>query len=330
MGIFNFGSFKPNTYSNIKILNELEINGEKVEDDEDDAEDYTGDHTDNPDTQTDSDGTGSDQEPEDYTDGLDDSGDSDGGDDTGTEDVGDGTGTDDSVGDGTDSGGDDEPEDYTSMDDGSGDGTEDTGTDDGTESGDDEAEDYTAMSDGEGEDGSDGTEGNTDDGEGTEDSEESDGEEGTDNELKKIESELFSNLTPEQVAIKNYELKQNYINLYKTIISTITKMNDVGKTESNIELIKFISNKLIELKDMVDFNITKVYKTRTYIENNIIYQQCLSTMNALCDMINLIPNNDIEENIEDKKDIEDSTVKAAENNDKSQYSDTSSLGETEA
>ena len=330
MGIFNFGAFKPNTFSNIKILNEIEINGEKVEDDEDEAEDYTGDHTDNPDTQTNSDGTGSDEEPTDYTADLD-GGDNTEGEDTG--DVGDGTGTDDSTSTGYGTG-DDEPEDYTAMEDDEGTGDEE-GTDDGTDAGggDDEAEDYTAMSDsdGEGEDGSEGTEGDTDDGgEGTEDSEESNGEEGTDDELKKIESELFSNLTPEQVAIKNYELKQNYINLYTTIISTITRMNDVGKTESNIELIKFISNKLIELKDMVDFNITKVYKTRTYIENNIIYQQCLSTLNALCDMINLIPNNDQEEKIDDKKDIDDSTVYDADNLDSSQKSDTLNLGETEA
>ena len=43
---------------------------------------------------------------------------------------------------------------------------------------------------------------------------------------------------------------------------------------------------------MIDFNITTAYTTRTYIENNIIYQQCLSTLNAIADIITNLETHD--------------------------------------
>ena len=174
---------------------------------------------------------------------------------------------------------DDDDEDYTA-------GADDGGSDTSDDGGDDE--DYTAGAD----DGGTGGEEGDDSEEGSSDEEGETGEEGGEDnsfeDLKKIEAELFSSLTPEQIAIKNSELKQRFIDIYETINNTLIRINDVSKSDNNIETLKFVTTKLIELRDMVHFNITTAYQTRTYIENSIIYQQCLSTLNAISDIINTI------------------------------------------
>lgn len=143
----------------------------------------------------------------------------------------------------------------------------------------------------------------SEEGESSEESE--DGEENQDYDINKIESELFSSLTPEQIAIKNYELKNQFIELYSIIGSTLVRINDISKSNENINVLKFITEKLLELREMIDFNVTTAYQTRTYIENNIIYQQCIATLNAIAEIIDNIPklnidNTETEEEIEDK------------------------------
>ena len=155
-----------------------------------------------------------------------------------------------------------------------------------------------------------GEEGGEDSGDSDEEGESSeepeDGEEeNQDYDINKIESELFSSLTPEQIAIKNYELKNQFIELYSIIGSTLVRINDISKSNENINVLKFVTEKLLELREMIDFNITTAYQTRTYIENNIIYQQCIATLNAIAEIIDNIPklnNDDIEttEEVEDK------------------------------
>lgn len=280
----------------IKSILEVEINGEKQEEETDD---YTTDTETAGDDNTDTSETPASTEDndEDYTAGADSAGDE----DDYTADV-------DSAGDDNDS------EEETS--------TEDTGEDDYTSGADtagdedsdsdgEETDDYTADASGDGSE------------EESEDTDTDDGEENTDEEteddssfenLKKIESELFSSLTPEQITIKNYELKQNFISLYATIGTTLVRINDISKSDDNIETLKFITDKLLELREMIDFNITTAYDTRTFIENNIIYQQCLSTLNAISDIIASIPspiNKDEDEEYTDNivDDLEDSENK---------------------
>ena len=281
----------------IKSILEVEINGEKQEEETDD---YTTDTETAGDDNTDTSETPASTEDndEDYTAGADSSGDE----DDYTADV-------DSAGDDNDSEEETSTEDtgeddYTSGADTAGD--EDSDTSDG-----EETDDYTADASGDGSE------------EESEDTDTDDGEENTDEEteddssfenLKKIESELFSSLTPEQITIKNYELKQNFISLYATIGTTLVRINDISKSDDNIETLKFITDKLLELREMIDFNITTAYDTRTFIENNIIYQQCLSTLNAISDIIASIPspiNKDEDEEYTDNivDDLEDSENK---------------------
>ena len=203
-------------------------------------------------------------------------------------------GNDDSSDDNTDTSDDGGDDDYTAgVDDvGNDEGGDDSDTSSDSDESSDEGDDYTSGVDDVGSDDSSddsGEEGDSSD-EGDEDNSDENSDDPNFENLKKIEAELFSNLTPEQIAIKNYELKQNFINLYSTIGATLSRINDITKSDNNIETLKFITTKLLELREMIDFNITTAYQTRTYIENSIIYQQCLSTLNAISDIISSIPN----------------------------------------
>lgn len=188
------------------------------------------------------------------------------------------------------------------MDDDTGDeeGSDDTGDDTSSDGGDENFMDDGGDDSGDDEGSDDSSE------EGSDDSseEENSDEEGQENyDINKIEEELFSSLTPEQIAIKNHELKNQFIELYSIIGSTLVRINDISKTNENINVLKFITEKLLELREMIDFNITTAYQTRTYIENNIIYQQCIATLNAIGDIIDNIPKlNDVK--VHDEEEIE--------------------------
>ena len=192
----------------------------------------------------------------------------------------------------TDSTDDEENENF--MDDSEGDDSSEDDSDEGDEnfmddSGDDNSSDESG-----------GESTDTDDNNEGEESDENNEEESNDYDINKIENELFSSLTPEQIAIKNYELKNQFIELYSIIGSTLVRINDISKSNENVNVLKFITEKLLELREMIDFNITTAYQTRTYIENNIIYQQCIATLNAIAEIIDNIPKLDNKETEEEE------------------------------
>lgn len=246
---------------------------------DDDAEDYTADAQDT-----------DDDEGADYTTGADDAGDGsdpdDGGDNDQTIDVN-----------------------VNVNDDGSGDpAADDTGDDGGA--------DYTAGTDNA--DGEDGTDDENADGEEGDDTEADEFGDGGDvdpegaratiyNDLKDVEGQLFGDLTPEQQAFKHKELLNLFHGLYKSVDKAVLRVNDIPKTDMNVKVIELVAKVLVELKEMLHLNITESYWTRTYFENEMLYQQCLAQYNYVIRMLEqIVPeekNN--EEDIEDAEKFQD-------------------------
>ena len=284
------------------ILNEINIGGESDDDTNGNENFVDDDDTQAPEESSDDEGG-----DENF---MDDSGnDSSEGEDNSNEEGNSMDNNDDSEGDDSD----DEGGDENFMDD-SDDSEGDDSTNEGeeqTENSDDEGggdENFMDDSDDSG-DGSTGEEGSDEGEEQTENSEDGNEEskENSDYDIEKIENELFSSLTPEQIAIKNHELKNQFIELYSIIGSTLVRINDISKSNDNINVLKFITEKLLELREMIDFNITTAYQTRTYIENNIIYQQCIATLNAIAQIIDNIPKLDGKKEVDDEE-IQDKGV----------------------
>ena len=179
---------------------------------------------------------------------------------------------------------------------------------------DDGGADYTAGTDNAdagGEDGGDetaddGTGDATDDGgdemsdNGAEDSRES-----LFNDLNAIEDQLFGDLTDEQKKLKHNELKRLFNELYRSTDKTINKINLIPKTDANVQVIKLAAKILVELKEMIHFNITKSYYTRTFFENDVLYKQCLAQFNAVTNLLIEIAPDVSDKTESDAKDLDD-------------------------
>lgn len=108
------------------------------------------------------------------------------------------------------------------------------------------------------------------------------------NDLKSMEDEIFADLSPEQKDIRDNELKQRYIDLYSVIDDAERRINNIIKSEATAEILEFITRKMNELKNLIHHNLTKVYDTRTYTENEAALQECIAMMNVICQMLDKI------------------------------------------
>ena len=204
----------------------------------------------------------------------------------------------------TPEGGEDSAGDTTDYTDLGGDDAGDAGADSG-DGGVSDDTDYTDLGgDDSGETGGEGTEGDagTADGEdGAGDEEGTEGEEG--DELARIEDELFSDLTSEQNAIKDKELKRLFIELYKMCDTTVNRINAIAKTDNNMRVLTFCAKKIIELRDSIDYHLNETYWTKLYLDNLIIYKTCIAQYNNVNEILKkLIPDEYKDSDIEDMKD----------------------------
>lgn len=106
--------------------------------------------------------------------------------------------------------------------------------------------------------------------------------------LDQAESEVFSNLKPEQFAIRIKTLKNQYKNLHSTIVDTLDQMNKLTKTSYDSNMIEFATRRLLELKDNVRDALVLSFPTRTYVENEIELQKATAAFNQIYDMINIV------------------------------------------
>lgn len=144
-----------------------------------------------------------------------------------------------------------------------------------------ETTDYTEMDDQEGQD--QGQQG--DNGQNNED----DNKDQPVDDLKSKEEELYSNLTPEQLDIKHKELKNRYLDMFDITSEIIDRINDAAISEETIGVIKYISETLSELRDMLSDYVNSIYQTKSYIENSINYNRFLAVLNGINKILEEIP-----------------------------------------
>lgn len=181
------------------------------------------------------------------------------------------------------------------------DAPEDTGDDspeqpdmnmDGSEGGDEPAPE-------EGEEGGEGEDGSMEGGE-----EGLEGPEQQADDFSSDEQEVFSDLKPEQMAVKHKELKTQFKNFNDTIFSAIDKINNISHASYDDTLLSFIIRKLLELKDMSRDYLLDVYDTKSYIENQIQLQKMVTTFNYITNLLSNIRQNREAEYIKSAKDNE--------------------------
>ena len=105
------------------------------------------------------------------------------------------------------------------------------------------------------------------------------------NDIQQLEKNLLADLSPQQMAIKNTELKSRFIDIYNLVDNIITRCNSLTKTEEMIDTLDFVIKKLVDMKEMIYYYITNTYFTKTYVDNSIMYQQYLVTLNTLSSIL---------------------------------------------
>ena len=150
-------------------------------------------------------------------------------------------------------------------------------------------DDYTSeeMPDGDSNntDDSSNTDNTNNDSDNTDDNQDTNNDTNGDGSLKSLEKTLFADLTPEQMSIKNSELMQSFIDLHETLNQIFNNINKIPKTYNNTRVLAFISDKILDLKDMIHMTITTTYGTKTYVENLTTYKQSLLILKQIDNML---------------------------------------------
>ena len=183
-------------------------------------------------------------------------------------------------------GGDDAPDYSADSPEGGDEENPEAGNGEGAE---DDAPDYTEDS----------PEGGNEGGEGTNDSEVADA--GEDDEIDQLQKDVFADMTPAQIAIKDKEQKTQFITLFSDIASALERLNLVGRSSANMRTIEFVTRKFIELKDNVKDYLVYTYDNESYTKNTYNLNRFIAIYASLIELI--------ENMVEEKKKLEGETSK---------------------
>lgn len=165
-----------------------------------------------------------------------------------------------------------------------------------TGGGENDAPDYTEDSpEGDGDTGDEGKETGDD----TNDAEVSNA--GEDDEIDQLQKDVFADMTPAQIAIKDKEQKTQFITLFSDIASALERLNLVGRNSTNMRTIEFVTRKFIELKDNVKDYLVYTYDNESYTKNTFNLNRFIAIYASLIELI--------ENMVEEKKKLEGETSK---------------------
>lgn len=128
--------------------------------------------------------------------------------------------------------------------------------------------------------------------EGYEDDEYGEEEEGQEEEsLDSYEKDVFRDLSPEQMIIKNKELKSQFKSLNNIIFDSLEKLNNISHTSYDNTILDFVVRKLVELKNISRDYTVEVFNTKSYIENQIQLQKMVATFNRIVNLLSNVRDN---------------------------------------
>ena len=117
------------------------------------------------------------------------------------------------------------------------------------------------------------------------------GEEGEEESLDSYEKDVFGDLSPEQMIIKNKELKSQFRSLNNIIFDSLEKLNNISHTSYDNTILDFVVRKLVELKNISRDYTVEVFNTKSYIENQIQLQKMIATFNRIVNLLSNVRDN---------------------------------------
>lgn len=110
---------------------------------------------------------------------------------------------------------------------------------------------------------------------------------GEDPEEEPIEAntDIFASLSAEEQIIKIKELKGCYNDLYTSLQDLITKVDEIDLDEYNKDTITRISSIMLKTKVRLMDYILNVFGTKSYIENDVMFNRFLSIVNSVSGVV---------------------------------------------
>ena len=110
----------------------------------------------------------------------------------------------------------------------------------------------------------------------------SDSNDNTDSDIKAKERELYDSLSPEEQKMRVTALKKQFVEMYNNCNNIIDKLNTIsGNIDTINPQIKRTMSVLFELKEMIDDYFNNLFDSKTYIENDIMFNRYLSILNSI-------------------------------------------------
>jgi hypothetical protein len=107
-------------------------------------------------------------------------------------------------------------------------------------------------------------------------------EAGVDTPAKKRDREIFDSLSAEEQKLKTVKLKELFMKLYSRCGQIIEKYDSLGvRYEDLTEPIKNSVNALYSLKDTISSYLLYLFDSKTYLENDIMFNRFLVAMNQI-------------------------------------------------
>ena len=109
-----------------------------------------------------------------------------------------------------------------------------------------------------------------------------DSEAAVDTAAKKRDREIFDSLSAEEQKLKTVKLKELFMKLYSRCGQIIEKYDSLGvRYEDLTEPIKNSVNALYSLKDTISSYLLYLFDSKTYLENDIMFNRFLVAMNQI-------------------------------------------------
>lgn len=110
----------------------------------------------------------------------------------------------------------------------------------------------------------------------------------SDQDQKQAEEQLYDTLTDEQKRIRTLELKVSFDRLYEESDTIISAINNIPKTNENIDTIRRLSISMNNVKKYVVDYITKNFDSNSYIDNYSNHIKFLAIMDTVRKIIDEI------------------------------------------
>lgn len=91
---------------------------------------------------------------------------------------------------------------------------------------------------------------------------------------------IYSQLTPQEKAMHDHELRQNYKRLYNSIDVIVDKTVKLPRTSQTLESTTNLLHTLFDFKKYILYYIKNTYENKTLIENTIEYWKYMSVLGA--------------------------------------------------